>query len=123
MEAALYSLDATIPRVLPPAWSPLASPVPGARAFDSMFGLHVIASVEDRGRDTGVWLHVSVSRRNKLPSWADLREVKDLFLGPKRCALHLIPPDEHYINVHPFVLHLWSRLDAPTVPPKLYEDQ
>jgi hypothetical protein len=34
----------------------------------------------------------------------------------------MIPPDAWYINVHPYTLHLWSRLDEPTVPPRLYQD-
>lgn len=95
----------------------------GMRTFESSLGLRVILSVEDRGPDTGTWLHVSLSRASKLPSWDDVREVKDLFIGRDRCALHLVPPEKFYVNVHPHTLHLWSRLDADTVPPRLYEDQ
>lgn len=103
------TLDDVIPRVLPASWQQVAfSGVPGGAAFQSVFGLYVIVSVEDRGTETGWWHHISLSRRNKLPSWADVREVKDLHRARPLRA--------------PFTLHLWSRLDAPTVPPRLYED-
>lgn len=121
----MSALAEVAPRVLPPSWREESHRIPGldVRSFSSAFGLRVFLGVEDRGRGTGWWLHVSVSRATKLPTWADLREVKDLFIGRDRCALHLLPPEEHYVNLHPYTLHLWSRLDADTVPPKLYEDQ
>ncbi len=112
--------------ILPTTWRELAPLTIGAvpvRVYESAFGLRVLVSQEDRGEATGLWLHVSVSRANKLPSWRDLREVKDLFIGRERCAIHMIPPEAFYVNVHPFTLHLFTRLDAPTVPPALYEDQ
>jgi hypothetical protein len=119
------TVDAYAPRVLPSSWSmaPVPSFLRGARAYDNVFGLRVLVTVEDRGPETGWWLHVSVSRATKLPSWSDLREVKDLLIGRDRCALHLIPPEAFYVNVHNFTLHLWSRLDADSVPPRLYEDR
>lgn len=120
------TLDELGPVVLLAAWRELATQsiydMP-CRVYESTFGLKVLVTAEDRGPETGVWLHVSLSRRNKLPSWSDVREVKDIFIGRERCAMHMIPPEEFYINLHPHTLHLWSRLDAPTVPPLLYEDQ
>jgi hypothetical protein len=111
--------------ILPPTWREIEAGVPGlvARAFSSAFGVRVLVSVENRGNATGVWLHVSLSRASKLRSWDDVREVKDTFIGRDRCAIHMVPPEKHYVNVHPYTLHLFSRLDADTVPPRLYEDQ
>lgn len=112
--------------VLPPAWdqrSPMALPQGVmARHYQHVLGLTVLATHEDRGSGTGVWLHISLSRPNKLPSWADVREVKDLFIGRDRCAIHMVPPEEFWLNFHPYTLHLFTRLDGPTVPPALYED-
>ncbi len=112
--------------ILPTTWrelAPLSIEGKRLRAFESAFGLRVLMSREDRGKATGVWLHVSVSRGHKLPSWTDMREAKDIFIGRERCAIHMIPPDEFWVNLHPHTLHLFTRLDGPTVPPALYEDQ
>lgn len=77
--------------------------------------LHVIcsAAVERDGRR---WMHVSCSRRNRLPSWEELRLVKDTFIGPDRRALQILPPQSEYVNLHPNVLHLWSCLDSDGLP-------
>ena len=61
------------------------------------------------------WLHVSVSRRNKLPSWDDLRLVKDTFL-PDWTAYQILPPKEEHVNIHPYCLHLWVCLDRQVTP-------
>lgn len=120
------STDDYAPRVLPVSWRLVPPPAVLAnadvRCYESVFGLRVIFGVEDRGTSTGVWLHASTSRQNKLPTWADIREVKDLFIGRDRCALHLVPPEKDYVNLHKFTLHIWSRLDAPSVPVGLHED-
>lgn len=79
-------------------------------AYSHTDGRSVLASIttESDGRQ---WLHVSVSRRNRLPSWEELREVKELFVGRERVALQVLPRTSEYINVHPFVLHLWAVAD------------
>lgn len=65
-------IDQLMPIDLPTQWREVATVVPGARAYSTAW-CHVIASVEDRGTDTGIWLHVSVSKRDKLPSWDEVR--------------------------------------------------
>ncbi|HET9748349.1 MAG TPA: hypothetical protein VFS06_03510 [Casimicrobiaceae bacterium] len=120
------TLGDVVAPILPPSWRETADRLPAgipARAFSSAFGLRVFVTVENRGAKTGVWLHVSLSRAGKLPSWEDVREVKDIFIGRDRCAIHMVPPEKFYVNLHPYTLHLFSRLDADTVPPRLYEDQ
>ncbi len=117
-------LHVAAPVVLPASWRELQNQLQiDVRVYENAFGLRVLVGVENRGPGVGWWVHVSMSRASKLPSWADVREVKDLFIGRDRCAVHLLPPEAFYINLHPFTFHLWSRLDAPTVPPRLYEDQ
>ncbi len=106
------------PRVLPPAWKRLeAFQMPGGEAaavYKRKGGVRVLFSVDDM--PTGVWLHASCSRPNKLPSWDDLREVKDLFIGRNVFAVQILPPEKDYVNAHEHCLHLWRRLDAPTCP-------
>ena len=56
------------------------------------------------------WEHVSVSRRNKTPTWEDMCLVKDLFWGPEETVLQFHPPRSRYYNFHPYVLHLWKQV-------------
>lgn len=112
--------------------SPLATPPPGywreQRAFDmgadmgrarvfvhGMTGLRVLASVE-RHSDGKRWAHVSCSYGDKLPSWDDLRRVKDIFLGDVM-AYQVLPPASEYVNMHPHTLHLWHCMDGDPFPP------
>lgn len=62
------------------------------------------------------WLHVSASRRTKIPSWQDMKEVKDIFIGKERKAIQVFAPESEHVNVHPYVLHLWSCLDEDPLP-------
>ena len=57
------------------------------------------------------WHHVSVSRTDRDPTWAELREVKELFVGPDREAYVVLPPASRYVNLHAHALHLWARCD------------
>lgn len=62
------------------------------------------------------WLHVSASYADRLPTWEDMRAVKETFCGTDREAYIVLPPTERYINDHAFVLHLWCCLDGPMLP-------
>lgn len=62
--------------------------------------------------DGARWMHVSCSRPEGLPNWADLGLVKRTFIGDERIALQVFPRQVDYVNHHPNVLHLWARLDG-----------
>jgi hypothetical protein len=113
------------PLVLPASWSQIG--VPGAmfntyppatiRAYvrgSVRAGLRAFLTCEEYEGE-GQWLHVSVSRLGALPSWEELKEVKELLLGD-RLAVQILPPRAHWVNVHNTTLHLWARLDQPAVP-------
>jgi hypothetical protein len=71
------------------------------------------ACVESDGKR---WIHVSCSRPNRLPSWEELRLVKDTFIGRDRKAIQVLPPASEYVNDNPHVLHLWACLDGDGLP-------
>jgi hypothetical protein len=77
-------------------------------------GLRVLESIEKH--DGQKWYHVSASYHHRLPSWEDMREVKEAFCGKEREAYIVLPPEERYINDHKFVLHLWCAIDGPVLP-------
>ena len=59
-----------------------------------------------------LWRHLSVScaRPPRVPSWAELAYMKEIFLGDEK-ALLVLPPRDEYVNDHPNVLHLFSGPD------------
>lgn len=105
-----------LPRVLPASWSRMAAGETedgGAFAHENGLCVIVSAAVELDGKR---WLHVSCSRRSRLPSWDDVVAVKNLFVGTDKLAVQVLPPMSRYINIHPNVLHLWHCLDGDPIP-------
>lgn len=98
---------------LPIGWEIVARRRDG-KMYANDHGLKVIVSgieIDERH-----WIHVSVSRRSRLPSWGDLKAVKNIFIGPERKALQVLPAQSDYVNHHPYCLHLWHCLDGDPVP-------
>jgi hypothetical protein len=103
---------------LPNGWierdlAPLARRHPeieGQRAYDHRDGRHVVGTIGQH--DGGWWLHVSVSRAKYIPSYEDLADVKRVFIGDGLQAVQLFPRRERHVNIHPYCLHLWARVDA-----------
>lgn len=109
------TLNEVAPMILTPDWHEVQCPVKGGRAWMCENGLLVIASalIEDDGKR---WLHVSLSRRTRLPSWADMHYVKDQFIGRQNKAIQVFPPAREYVNTHPNCLHLFRCLDGDGIP-------
>jgi hypothetical protein len=53
------------------------------------------------------WDHVSISRRNRTPTWREMEWVKHMFFDEHEVAMQLHVPRAQHINVHPYCLHLW----------------
>lgn len=64
------------------------------------------------------WDHVSVSRKNRVPSWAEMEHVKRLFFADDETAVQYHVPASEHVNMHPFCLHLWrpQHLEMPRPP-------
>ena len=101
------------PRVLPGEWSEVES-YENATRYESRDGLRVI--LETEMVDGALWLHASMSRRDRIPSWRDLQRVKDTFIGADRKAIQVLPARSEYVNRHPYCLHLFSPLDTDPLP-------
>lgn len=69
--------------------------------------LSVIAGAEHTPR-FGVLYHVSVAYRERLPSWKDVRLVRDALLPADRDFMMLLPREEDYISLHRFCFHVWE---------------
>lgn len=85
---------------------------------DNIRELRVIESLEQhaRSRDSSVmmtWHHVSLSHRShRLPTWAELSEIKQHFIGENVEAYVVLPPPSRYVD-DADVLHLWACKSAP----------
>jgi hypothetical protein len=69
-------------------------------------------------KPAGKWEHVSVSLPNRTPTWTEMCFIKDVFWGEEEVVFQLHPAKSRYVNIHPFVLHLWrhKRCDPPKPP-------
>ena len=68
-------------------------------------GLMIMASV---GNYDGLqWLHVSFSRKSRMPTYAEMQMVKRDFIGDDKKALFILPKLKNYVNINPTCLHLW----------------
>lgn len=101
-----------------PGWRETPCPVAGARAFElPNQGLRVILSTDSiRGHR---WLHASLSRRNRTPSYDDVHLVKRIFIGDLLSAYQVFPPRTEHVNIHEHCLHLWAPLDGDPFPEEL----
>jgi len=68
--------------------------------------LFVIAS------DGEGWDHVSVSLRNRCPTWEEMCFVKDSFFDPEETVIQYHPPKSEYVNCHDYCLHMWRPQDV-----------
>lgn len=88
--------------------------------------------------DGAGWEHVSVTVRaiNKssvsfenvalrMPKWAEMCYVKELFWGEEDTVLQYHPPKSAYVNCHPTCLHLWRPIgvEVPVPHPLLVGPQ
>jgi hypothetical protein len=81
---------------------------PGANAGFFQFGeIFVISSGQFNG-----WEHVSVSCRNRCPSWEEMDKIKKLFWRDDETVAQFHPREDVKKNFHPFCLHLWKQVDS-----------
>lgn len=67
----------------------------------------------------GGWEHVSVSLRNRCPTWDEMCMIKDIFWGEEECVVEYHPPKSQYVKLHPYCLHLWKKIGTEfETPPK-----
>lgn len=64
------------------------------------------------------WEHLSVSHKNKIPSWLTMQEMKELFFLDDEECFQLHPKADDYINNNEYTLHIWrpTHMIFPTPP-------
>lgn len=56
------------------------------------------------------WLHASIAREDRMPSYADLVALHKAVFGARYAYQVFAPPSAH-VNIHEHALHLWGRVD------------
>lgn len=94
------------------------SPFGGTFGFFEVWPLRIISSGYREGR-TGpqAWEHVSVSCRDRCPTWDEMKRVKEAFWADEETVLQYHPKRANYQNLHPFCLHLWKPPAEVELPP------
>lgn len=57
------------------------------------------------------WEHLSVSMKNKTPSWEQMCRMKDIFWNENEVCMQLHPKKSEYVNIHEHCLHIWRPVD------------
>lgn len=65
--------------------------------------------------DNKHWIHLSLSRPNKYPTYDEIKRIKEIFIGNEK-AIIIFPKDSNFVNLHPYCFHLWSCLDCDIIP-------
>lgn len=68
--------------------------------------------------DDGVtWIHASMTRPDRVPSYADMCLLHRAVWGDTGYSYEVHPPRSQHVNIHEHALHLWGRADgAPVLP-------
>lgn len=68
----------------------------------------------DEARQDLRW-HLSVSHPSRLPTWEELRRVRDELVPADVCMAIPYPPRAWWLSIHPNCLHLWEIHDRELV--------
>lgn len=101
------------PTVLPPQWR-IHEKFENGLCYQRSDQLRVICTTGKHGEHW--WAHVSASYKERLPSWSTLKEVKAVFIGAHKKAINVLPPESEFVNLNPFVHHLFSCLTGDVLP-------
>jgi hypothetical protein len=96
-------------------WEPFGPD--GCAGTEGTSRMTVILSVAEEGDE---WLHASVARPDRLPSYFDLVALHKA-LWPEGFAYQVFASEERHVSMHDRALHLWGRADGKNVLPDFGE--
>lgn len=72
----------------------------------------------------GGWEHISIDGKNRMPTWNEMCQLKDMFFTYDECCVQYHPPKSDYVNNIPYCLHIWKPIEqysgALPIPPSLF---
>jgi hypothetical protein len=101
-------------------WSTPVPFGPDGWCYDDLNGnASIIISCGDQ-LDGNEWVHASIARVDRMPSYDDLKLLHAAVFGDGWAYQVFAPPSDH-VNIHSQALHLWGRLDGkPALPDFTY---
>jgi hypothetical protein len=106
-----------IKRAGPKGWMRMGIARYGAKFRNSAdLDTGLVVHVDGRWYGDHRWIHISASGSRTTPSWEQMCEVKRAFVGEDTYAYAVMPPQQFYVNLQPWLLHWWVPLDGTTLP-------
>jgi hypothetical protein len=90
-------------------WAYLAMHVLPGFLMKSTKKITVIQSI-DSGYD-----HISLSHPHRLPTWDEIKYMRNKYGDPNKFYVIVLPPMEFYLNLHEFCMHLWEVKSEPEI--------
>jgi len=84
--------------------------VPGLEPGVECYRVGHLSVIRGREPSNGRW-HMSVAHRERLPSWDEMKYVREKLLPPDVFLVLCWPPKDYWLNVHQYCLHLWETRD------------
>lgn len=72
----------------------------------------VLISCAPHPEDGVEWVHASMTRRGRVPDYGDLCLLHRAVFGAEGWSYQVFAPTTEHVNIHPYALHLWGRLDG-----------
>lgn len=113
---------------IPDGWQEVPPGVPGTVWASRIFigrGILAIITVDGVRDAKGVpreWMHISFSRKSRMPDYEDMLMVRKAFLDPTKSAYQVFPKLDEHRNLHSFCLHLWMPLGEDPFP-DMFQDR
>lgn len=101
--------------------------VTGFMGSNASYGWNGVFEIKHRGKwytliisDGMGFEHVSVEVDNakRCPTWEEMNWIKDLCWKEDEWVVQYHPAKTDYVNVHPYVLHLWRPIDVELPKPE-----
>jgi hypothetical protein len=100
---------------LPKGWKVVEKRQDGIMWVNANLGFSVIVSFSREG-DGKRWAHLSIAHKSRIPTYTELKYLKDNWLGPHKKCIMLFPEESKHVNIHPYCLHLFHCLDDDGLP-------
>ena len=72
----------------------------------------------------GGWEHVSIDGKNRMPTWEEMCQLKDMFFDDTECCVEYHPPKSEYVNNVKYCLHIWKPIEKYSgklpIPPSIF---
>jgi hypothetical protein len=93
-------------KVIPARYSALPCPFSDGRAYQEDTGIAIL--ITEREYQGNLWLHISMSRYNRYPTWDEIKRIKNELIGEDVRTIMMMPEKRNYINLHPYCFHLYA---------------